>query len=65
MLNDITDSDFGYSVGGGAWTMLSPKVGIRGDVRFFEARKTDGFNFGRAYGGLILTWSGARRTEES
>jgi hypothetical protein len=36
--------------------MFSPKVGIRGDVRFFKARKTDGFNFGRAYGGVILAF---------
>ena len=56
LLNDITDNDFGYSVGGGAWTMLSPNVGIRGDVRFFQVRKTGGFNFGRAYGGLLLAF---------
>ena len=56
LLNDITDDDFGYSVGGGAWTMFSPTVRIRGDVRFFEVRKTDGFNFGRAYGGVIFAF---------
>ena len=56
LLSDISDNDFGYSVGGGAWTMFSPKVGIRGDVRFFEVRKTDGFNFGRAYGGVIFAF---------
>ena len=56
LLNDITDNDFGYSVGGGAWTMLSPNVGIRGDVRFFQVRKAEGFNFGRAYGGLLFAF---------
>jgi opacity protein-like surface antigen len=55
-LNDITDNDFGYSVGGGAWVMFTDHVGLRGDVRFFQIRKTDGFNFGRGTGGLILAF---------
>jgi len=52
-LNDITDNDFGYSFGGGAWVMFTDHVGLRGDVRYFRIRKADGFNFGRAAGGLV------------
>jgi opacity protein-like surface antigen len=54
LLNDITDNDFGYSLGGGAWAMVSSHVGVRADLRFFQVRKTDGFNFGRGYGGLVF-----------
>jgi opacity protein-like surface antigen len=55
-LNDITDNDFGLNLGGGLWTMLTEHVGLRGDVRFFHIRKTDGFSFGRAYAGLTFAY---------
>jgi opacity protein-like surface antigen len=52
-LNDITDNDFGYSFGGGAWVMFTDHIGLRGDLRYFQIKKADGFNFGRGYGGLV------------
>lgn len=55
-LNDITDNDFGLNLGGGLWTMLTEHVGLRGDVRYFHIRKTDGFSFGRAYAGLTFAY---------
>jgi opacity protein-like surface antigen len=56
LLNDISASDFGHAVGGGAWLMVSPHVGVRADMRFFQVRQTDGFDFGRAYGGLMFAF---------
>lgn len=55
-LNDITDNDFGVNLGGGLWAMLTEHVGLRGDLRFFHIRKTDGFSFGRAYAGLTFAY---------
>lgn len=55
-LNDITDNDFGLNLGGGLWTMLTEHVGVRGDIRYFHIRKTDGFSFGRAYAGLTFAY---------
>lgn len=56
LLDDVSENDFGYSVGGGAWARLSAHVGLRGDLRHFRIRKSGGFQFSRAYGGLILVF---------
>lgn len=54
ILNDFTDHDFGYNIGGGVEVTLAPHIGLRGDVRYFHVRKTEGLSFGRAFIGAIL-----------
>lgn len=54
VLNDFTDNDFGYNIGGGMHATLAPHVGLRGDVRYFHVRKTGGLSFGRAFIGVVL-----------
>ena len=54
ILNDFTDHDFGYDIGGGLEATLAPHVGLRGDVRYFHVRKTGGLSFGRAFIGVVL-----------
>jgi hypothetical protein len=36
--------------------MFSDHLGLRGDYRYFRVQKTDGLQFGRGYGGLILAF---------
>ncbi|MEO7158122.1 MAG: outer membrane beta-barrel protein [Vicinamibacterales bacterium] len=38
---DISSSDLGYNVGGGAHFFFSDNVGLRGDVRYFRSLKDD------------------------
>ena len=54
ILNDFTDHEFGYNIGGGMEATLAPHVGLRGDVRYFHVRKTEGLSFGRAFIGVVL-----------
>jgi len=54
ILNDFTEHEFGYNIGGGMEVTLAPRVGLRGDVRYFHVRKTEGLRFGRAFIGAIL-----------
>ena len=34
---DVDDSSFGVNIGGGVLAQVAPKVGIRGDIRYFRA----------------------------
>ena len=54
VLNDITDNDFGYDVGGGLQVSVGSRVGVRGEVRFFHVQKSEGLDFGRAFIGIVL-----------
>ncbi len=54
VLNDVSSSDFGINVGGGARLSLSPHVSFRGDLRYFKVRKSGGLGFWRAYAGVAL-----------
>ena len=56
--------DFGLSVGGGTYVMLSDVAALRGDVRYFWAsadhpdlRRPDNFNYWRASLGVTFTWA--------
>ena len=33
---------------------LAPHIGLRGDVRYFHVRKTEGLSVGRAFIGAVL-----------
>ncbi|HEX5217282.1 MAG TPA: outer membrane beta-barrel protein [Vicinamibacterales bacterium] len=37
LFDDVTTNDFGISAGGGVNFMVSDRVGIRGDIRYFRA----------------------------
>jgi len=54
VLNDVSSSDFGIDVGGGARISLSSAVSFRGDLRYFKVRKSGGLGFWRAYAGIAL-----------
>ena len=51
---DLTDDDVGYSVGAGATFYFARQVGIRGDLRRFKLRTSDGISFKRFTVGLVL-----------
>jgi opacity protein-like surface antigen len=38
---DSSRSNFGFNAGGGLTAFLSPRVGLRGDVRYFRAAQSD------------------------
>jgi Outer membrane protein beta-barrel domain len=54
LLSDLSDDDIGYSVGGGVTVYVSRRVGIRGDLRRFKVRTSDGISFKRFTVGLVL-----------
>jgi hypothetical protein len=54
VFNDVTDNDFGYTLGGGMLIMMAPAFGIRTDVRRFEVRKAGGFGFNRYFVGVLI-----------
>ena len=54
LLSDLSDDDIGYSVGGGITVYVSRGVGIRGDLRRFKVRTSDGISFNRFTVGLVL-----------
>ena len=54
LLSDLSDDDIGYSVGGGVTVYLSRRVGVRGDLRRFKVRTSDGISFNRFTVGLVL-----------
>ncbi len=58
-LFDITSNDFGTNVGGGVMGFFTPRVGIRGDVRYFRSLTNDvtGGPFGLGLGHFHY-WSG-------
>ncbi len=54
LLSDLSDDDIGYSVGGGVTVYVSRRVGVRGDLRHFKVRTSDGISFKRFTVGLVL-----------
>jgi hypothetical protein len=65
LFDDLTTNDFAFDAGFGVLGMISPRVGLRGDVRYFrslqDAEDDDdldvsvgGFDFWRATGGLTF-----------
>jgi opacity protein-like surface antigen len=68
-LVDVSNTDFGWNVGGGAMGFFSDHVGIRGDVRFLQSVKNDlkdnalftntgRFGFWRVTGGVVFRFRG-------
>jgi hypothetical protein len=64
---DLSNTDFGYNLGGGVMGFFSDHVGVRGDLRFFRTINSDlgdsdldpefslgDFDFWRLYFGLVL-----------
>jgi opacity protein-like surface antigen len=41
LFDDLTTNDLAFNVGGGVIAMISDRVGIRGDVRYFRALQDD------------------------
>ena len=54
MFSGLSDDDVGYSVGGGVTVYFARSVGVRGDLRHFKVRKSDGISFQRFTVGLVL-----------
>ena len=65
LFDDVTTNDFGISAGGGVIGMLSDRIGLRGDIRYFRALRDDepdddldvsvgSFGFWRATGGVTF-----------
>ena len=54
VLSNLSDNDIGYSAGGGVILYFARSVGIRGDLRHFKVRKSDGISFNRFTVGLVL-----------
>ena len=65
LFDDVTTNDFGFNAGGGVNFMMSDRVGIRGDIRYFRAFHDDepdddfdlavgSFGFWRATGGVTF-----------
>jgi len=54
LFSGLSNDDIGYSAGGGVTVYLSRKVGVRGDLRHFKVRKSNGISFQRLTVGLVL-----------
>jgi Outer membrane protein beta-barrel domain len=54
VLDNISDDDIGYSVGGGITVQFARHAGVRGDLRHFKVRKSDGISFRRFTVGMVL-----------
>jgi hypothetical protein len=54
LFSGLSDDDVGYSVGGGVTVYFARSVGVRGDLRHFKVRKSDGISFQRFTVGLVL-----------
>ncbi len=54
VLSDISEDDVGYSVGGGVTFQFARHAGVRGDLRHFQVRTSDGISFQRLMIGLVL-----------
>jgi opacity protein-like surface antigen len=64
---DITDNDLGVNLGGGVNAMVSPRIGIRGDLRYFRSLQDEepgedfdlafgDFDFWRVSAGVTFRW---------
>ena len=54
IFSDLSDDDIGYSVGGGVTFQFARHAGLRGDLRRFKVRKSDGISFQRLTIGIVL-----------
>ena len=54
LFSGLSNNDVGYSAGGGVTLYLTRSVGVRGDLRHFKVRKSDGISFQRFTVGLVL-----------
>jgi hypothetical protein len=54
LFSNVSDNDFGYSVGGGVTLKFSRYAGIRGDLRHFQVRASRGIGFQRVMVGIVL-----------
>ena len=54
ILSNLSDDDIGYSVGGGVTFRFARNAGIRGDLRRFKVRTSNGLSFNRMTIGLVL-----------
>jgi opacity protein-like surface antigen len=54
VLSNLSDNDVGYSVGGGVTFQFARLAGVRGDLRHFKVRKSDGLSFQRLLVGIVL-----------
>ena len=54
LFSGLSNDDVGYSAGGGVTVYLTRSVGVRGDLRHFKVRKSDGISFQRFTVGLVL-----------
>jgi opacity protein-like surface antigen len=54
ILENISDKDIGYDVGGGVIYKFASAVGVRADLRHFKVRKSNGLSFNRFLVGVVL-----------
>lgn len=54
IFSGLSEDDIGYSVGGGLTYQFARGAGVRGDLRRFKVRKSDGISFQRLMVGLVL-----------
>jgi len=54
IFTNLSNDDVGYSVGGGITFQFARRVGVRGDLRHFKVRKSDGISFQRLMVGMVL-----------
>jgi opacity protein-like surface antigen len=54
VLSNLSNNDVGYSAGGGVTYKFSKAAGVRGDIRHFKVRTSDGLSFQRIMVGIVL-----------
>lgn len=54
VFENLSNNDVGYSAGGGVTYQFSRCAGVRGDLRHFKVRKSDGLSFQRLLVGIVL-----------
>lgn len=54
LFTSLSDKDVGYSVGGGVTYRFARHAGVRGDLRHFKVRTSDGLSFQRLLVGIVL-----------
>jgi Outer membrane protein beta-barrel domain len=54
ILADLSDDDIGYNIGGGLTYQFARRAGVRGDLRHFKVRKSNGISFQRLMVGIVF-----------
>jgi opacity protein-like surface antigen len=54
IFSNLSEDDIGYSIGGGITYQFARRAGVRGDLRHFKVRKSDGISFQRLMVGIVL-----------